>query len=130
MKQITLLLTLIVFCFSAITATAAVATAPATTTTITAQKADVPAWKMKIVEKFKAKAISKLTKKGVDADGLLAKDAKWWLKAWLLLWLASILFYIIGALTVGALWYVGYLLSGLGGIAFVIWILKLIKVLD
>lgn len=118
------------FCFSAMTATAAVASAPATTTTITAQKADMPAWKMKIAEKFKAKVIKKMTKKGVDADGLLAKDTKWWLKAWLLLWLASILFYIIGALTVGALWYVGYLLSGLGGIAFVIWILKLVGVLD
>jgi hypothetical protein len=84
---------------------------------------------MKIVEKFKTKTIKAITKKGVDADGLLAKDAKWWLKAWLLLWLGSVLFYVLGAFTLGALSYVGHLLSGLGGIAFIIWILKLVEVI-
>jgi hypothetical protein len=134
MKQITLLFMMVMFCFSAMTAaTEATALTSNNTTTI---DANLPVWKMKLVEKFENKMakVSKLTKKmGIKAqpqpEDLLARDAKWWLKMWLLFWAGGLIFSVLGAFTLYGLYYLGYLLWTLGSICFLVWILKKLEVL-
>jgi Flp pilus assembly protein TadB len=124
MKQITLLLTLIAFCFSAITATAAVATAPATTTTITAQKADMPAWKMKIVEKFKSKLEKQLNKKAPAEDINIPGSTR----TWLIYWIVGLLASIVLAFILPPIVY--QLLGTATLVAFIIWVLKYLNVVS
>lgn len=127
MKQITLFLALIVLFASSLSAATAVADTPTSTEGSTLdKKSDLPAWKVKLIEKFEKK-VAKISKKDYPAgDNLLSRDAKWWLKAWIICWLGSIVFYGLGTFTVGAFWYVGHLLSLAGSVAFVIWVLKLL----
>lgn len=86
----------------------------------------------KLIEKFQKK-IAKYSERNVfkafDADSLLDKDAKWWLRTWLICWAVGLLFSILGSLSVYGLWYIGYLFWTLGSIAAVIWLLKIFEAL-
>lgn len=124
MKQITLLLAFIVLFTSSLTA--ATAATSLTTSTNIEKKVDLPTWKVKLIEKFEKK-VAKISKKDKpEVNDLLAKDAKWWLKIWLLCWLGAVVFYGLGAFVLGPLYWLGYLFSLLGSVAFVVWILKLL----
>ena len=67
--------------------------------------------------------------KAFDADSLLDKDAKWWLRAWVVCWAAGLIFSIVGSITFYPLAYIGYLFWLLGSIAAVIWLLKIFEAL-
>lgn len=79
----------------------------------------------KLMDKIQKK-MDKMESKGIDKNDPVGK----WLWFAILAWILAIVLYILAAFTFGAFWYIAYLASLAGTIFFVIWLLKVLDVID
>ncbi|MBK7337860.1 MAG: hypothetical protein IPJ00_17625 [Saprospirales bacterium] len=79
----------------------------------------------KLMDKIQKK-MDKMESKGIDKNDPVGK----WLWFAILAWILAIVLYILAAFTFGAFWYIAYLASLAGTIFFVIWLLKVLEVID
>ncbi len=124
MRQITMLFLLIAFGFSTMTAANAVTPLNTNFTNTFESKADLPAWKMKIVEKFNTKIQKELNQKYPEGDIKIPGTTKQWLIYWIIGAIATIVLAIALPFSLRFLW---QLLNAATGIAFIIWVLKLLE---
>ncbi len=79
----------------------------------------------KLMDKIQKK-MDKMESKGIDKNDPVGK----WLWFAILAWILAIVLYILAAFTFGAFWYIAYLASLAGTIFFIVWLLKVLEVID
>lgn len=79
----------------------------------------------KLMDKIQKK-MDKMESKGIDKNDPVGK----WLWFAILAWILAIVLYILAAFTFGAFWYIAYLASLAGTIFFIVWLLKVLDVID
>lgn len=139
MKQLTLLLTILMFGFSAMATSAVTISTTTTASTVSEKKSDFSVAKTKIIEKFQQKIAKKLQKANPNPGVDFKDPVKKWLWYGLTGWVAAVALYIVSAVVgvgsvtagtgaglglAGILGLIGGLVGLAGTVCFVIWLVK------